>query len=338
MISHRLERMRGLLSPRGSLLVHVDPRVSSHLRLVLDEIFGPRAFVNEIVWCYGGGGAPRRHYPRKHDNILWYARGKEWIFNRQFRPYTPGTAQRGLTRVKGPRYKLRPEGAGLDDWWQGKAVQKILSPTARENLKYPTQKPEGLLERILLGHSLPESLVADFFCGAGTTLAVAERLGRGWIGCDLGRRAVQVTRKRLLGLPGCRTFEVLDLAPPQAAPPPPRVRAQVEASGLLSLQACLTAVAAGDGAPPPEGGWEPLVDSWGVDWDYRGGAPRLTWIACAGRGEQRVALRTPEHCCSGPGRRRVAIKLVDVHGGEALQVHEVQVGKLGTGTLLENKP
>lgn len=211
MMSQRLQLMRQLLSDRGSLMLHADWRVSSHLRLLLDEIFGPDALVNEIAWCYGGGGAPRRRYPRKHDTIWWYARGKEWIFNRQYRPYSAGTLQRGLTQVKGPRYHLRQEGAGLDDWWHGKPVQKILSPTARENLKYPTQKPEGLLRRVVLGHSDPGSLVADFFCGAGTTLAVAEQHGRRWIGCDQSRRAIQVTRKRLLTLePAAAPLELRD--------------------------------------------------------------------------------------------------------------------------------
>jgi adenine-specific DNA-methyltransferase len=122
-----------------------------------------------------------------------------------------GTLERGLTEVKGPKYALREEGAGLDDWWADKAVQKILSPTAYENLKFPTQKPEGLLNRVVRGHSNAGDLVADFFCGSGTTLAVAEKLGRRWIGCDLGRWAIHVTRKRMLGIKDCKPFEVLNL-------------------------------------------------------------------------------------------------------------------------------
>ena len=107
--------------------------------------------------------------------------------NRQFRPYTQGTLERGLTAVKGDKYVLRKEGAGLDDWWAGREVQKILSPTAHENLKFNTQKPEGLLKRIIRGHSCPGDLVADFFCGTGTTGAVAEKLGRRWIMADASR-------------------------------------------------------------------------------------------------------------------------------------------------------
>ena len=100
---------------------------------------------------------------------------------------------------------LRKEGAGLDDWWAGKDVQKILSPTAYENLKFNTQKPEGLLKRIIRGHSCPGDLVADFFCGTGTTGAVAEKLGRRWIMADASRLAVIIAYKRLLQQ-GCRPF------------------------------------------------------------------------------------------------------------------------------------
>jgi adenine-specific DNA-methyltransferase len=83
----RLSIMRDLLRDGGSLFVHIDTRVNSHLRLILDELFGSSALVNEIAWCYGGGGAPRNYYPQKHDTLLWYAKGNDWEFNRQFRPY-----------------------------------------------------------------------------------------------------------------------------------------------------------------------------------------------------------------------------------------------------------
>lgn len=211
MMGTRLPLMRELLREGGSLFVHIDSRVNSHIRLILDDLFGAGSLVNEIAWCYGGGGAPRSYYPKKHDTLLWYAKGNGWTFNRQFRPYTEGTLQRGLTQIKGPKYELREEGAGLDDWWADKEVQKILSPTAYENLKFPTQKPEGLLKRIIAGHSNPGDLVADFFVGSGTTAAVAEKLGRRWIACDLSRFALQVSRKRLLDIPECRALEILNL-------------------------------------------------------------------------------------------------------------------------------
>ena len=225
MVFDRLALMKELLSSNGSIIVHIDGRVNSYVRLIMDELYGANSLRNQIIWCYGGGGAPKNYYPQKSDTLLWYSKSDNWTFNKQFRPYTEGTLERGLTEVKGPKYELNEEGAGLDDWWQGKEVQKILSPTAYENIKYPTQKPEGLLKRIIFGHSNEYDLVADFFCGSGTTCAVAEKLNRRWIGVDLGRYAIHTTRKRLLEIANskdlndnskkygkpARPFEILNL-------------------------------------------------------------------------------------------------------------------------------
>lgn len=138
MIYERLVLIHALLAPEGSLLVHCDDRVNAHVRFALEDIFGDKAMRNEIKWCYGGGGAPSNYYTKKSDTIFWYSKSDNWTFNQQYRPYTEGTKERGLTAVKGPKYELREEGAQLDDWWADKPVQKILSPTAYENLKYPT--------------------------------------------------------------------------------------------------------------------------------------------------------------------------------------------------------
>jgi adenine-specific DNA-methyltransferase len=127
----------------------------------------------------------------------------------QRRPYTEGTRQRGLTAVKGPGYQLHEAGAALDDWWPD--CPKILSPTAYENLKFPTQKPESLLSRIINGHTNAGDLVLDCFVGSGTTAAVAEKLGRRWIVADLGRFAIHTTRKRLLSIADVKPFVVQNL-------------------------------------------------------------------------------------------------------------------------------
>lgn len=213
MFYERLPLLRDLLTETGSLVVHVNWRVGHLVQLLLDEVFGPGersargapGFRCEIVWGYGGGSAVKNVYRRKHDNLFWYTRSSRWTFHPQYRPYTAGTRSRGLTAVKGDRYELRDEGAALDTWWTDSEVQKILSPTAYENLKFPTQKPESLLERIIRGHSNPNGLVADFFCGSGTTGAVAERLGRRWIMADASRHAIHTARKRLAQLQSART-------------------------------------------------------------------------------------------------------------------------------------
>ena len=197
MIIPRLFLMKDLLADDGSILVHCDWRVSSYMRLILDEIFGKENFRNEIIWGYGGGGAPKNFYPKKHDNIFWYSKSNSWKFIKQYRPYSEKTLQRGLTKVKGDKYKLNDEGAGLMDYWTDDKVQKILSPTAYENLKYPTQKPESLLKRIIKGHTDEGDIVADFFCGSGTTIAVAEKLGRKWVGSDNSELSNKIVNKRM---------------------------------------------------------------------------------------------------------------------------------------------
>lgn len=162
----------------------------------MDEVFGARRFINEIVWCYGGGSGARRHFHRKHDVILWYSRGEDYIFNPQHRPYSPGTLQRGLTKVKGDRYKLDSRGALLQDWWVD--IPKILSPTAENNWKFPTQKPVELLERIIKTSTLENSLVGDFYAGSGTTAEACENLGRRWVISDNQVYSIQTSLHRLV--------------------------------------------------------------------------------------------------------------------------------------------
>jgi hypothetical protein len=216
MIYSRLSVVPDLLGPKGSIFVHLDPTVVHYVKVMLDELFGnsngdstKAGFRNEIVWCYSGGGIPQREFPIKHDVILWYTKNNEWRFNVQYRPYSEGTLQRGRTAVKGPEAQLRQEGTPVNDWWPD--IKKITSPTDPEKLYYPTQKSEQLIERIIKVASDEGDLVADVFAGSGTTCAVAEKLNRRWIGCDLGRFAIHTTRKRLLDIPDCKPFEVLNL-------------------------------------------------------------------------------------------------------------------------------
>jgi len=196
MLYPRLQLMREVLKQEGSILVHVDWHASHYVRVLLDEIFGPENFINEIAWCFGGGSSSRRYFHRKHDLIFWYARSPKYTYNPQYRPYTQGTVQRGLTAVKGDRYKLNEEGALMQDWWVD--ISKILSPTARENLKYPTQKPKELLRRLIVAASPPGGRVADFFAGSGTIAEVCNEMGRSWILGDNSRLALQTSLYRLI--------------------------------------------------------------------------------------------------------------------------------------------
>ena len=200
MMFERLLLMRKLLAQDGSLYLHCDHRAAPHLRLLLDEIFGPDRFLGDIVWHYTGGGRSKRWFSRKHDRILHYAVSDAWHFDPDAVrvPYKPtsGYARGGITSAAGKHYSPHPLGTPSDDVWD----IPMVNPLARERCGYPTQKPLALLERIILASSRPGDLVADFFCGSGTTALCAERLGRSWIAVDSGLPAIHATRKRLSGL------------------------------------------------------------------------------------------------------------------------------------------
>jgi len=211
MMHERLLILRDLLAPDGSLFLHCDHRTAPHLRLLLDEVFGPERFLGDIVWHYTGGGRAKRWFSRKHDRILHYARSASWVFNQDAVrvPYKPssGYAKGGITSRAGKRYMPDPRGTPVDDVWD----IPIINPLSGERCGYPTQKPESLLERIILAASNPGDLVADFFCGSGTTVAVAERLGRRWLACDNAALAVQATAKRLAAQPCAAPFVLASL-------------------------------------------------------------------------------------------------------------------------------
>jgi site-specific DNA-methyltransferase (adenine-specific) len=197
MMTARLIELHRVLKRTGSLYLHCDPTASHYLKLVLDQIFGPVNFRNEIAWCYRAGGVPRKGYPSKHDTIFFYTKGKNFTFNHEYVPYTAGTLKRGLTQVKGKYFKkgLRAEGTPIQDWWSD--LQKILSPTAKEILGYPTQKPLALLERIIKISSNEGDIVLDPFCGCGTAVVAAQKLNRKWIGIDITHLAINLMRNRL---------------------------------------------------------------------------------------------------------------------------------------------
>ncbi len=205
----RLPLLKELLTPTGTMFVHCDPRMDWAVRCLLDEVFGRQRLINQIVWHYTGGGRSRRYFSRKHDLIFWVANGDHWTFNidavRQPYRASSGYARAGIKARSGKHYLPHPAGTPADDVWD----IPMLNPMAKERLGYPTQKPERLLERIILAASNPGDLVADLFCGSGTTLAVAERLGRRWLGCDQSPAAIAITGRRILNMADHRPFEVL---------------------------------------------------------------------------------------------------------------------------------
>lgn len=214
MMYERLVLLRELLSDDGSLYLHCDWRVNSFLRLVLDQVFGEDNFRNEIIWSYRKLARAASQFPKSHDALLFYTKTPSNTFNAQYVELSASTLKRWGDRKRGgkdpaSRFATEEEsrGAVMPDVWD----VPLAIGASRQKTGYPTQKPEGLLERVIQASSNPGDLVADFFVGSGTTAAVAEKLGRRWIGCDLGRFAIHTTRKRLLDIPDCQPFDILNL-------------------------------------------------------------------------------------------------------------------------------
>jgi len=251
MIYERLILMRDLLAEDGSIYVHCDWRVNAYLRNVLDEIFGKKFLVNEIIWHYKTfQGQAHRYFAKKHDTIYRYSKSDSYTYQEDFDTEFEDTIDskrwasyinenKQITGANMPvqdsrflRYLNKwkeqngrePEkddvvfeikGQPVDSVWD----MKGLDPKAIEKVGYPTQKPEDFLNRIISTSSNENDIVADFFCGSGTTLAVAEKLNRKWIGSDLGKFAIHTARKRMIGVQrelkkagkDFRAFEILNL-------------------------------------------------------------------------------------------------------------------------------
>lgn len=200
-LKERIKEMYRLLKPTGSLFLHCDWHASHYIKVdILDKLFGMNKFRNEIIWCYTGPGSPNmRQFNRKHDSIFWYSKGNEWVFNRNdiIIPYKDGSPHHGGFIEKTGK-RLNPheyqKGKVPETWWVDIA---LAIRSSKERIGYPTQKPEKLLERIIQCASNEGDTVLDPFVGSGTTIAVAERLNRHWIGIDQSAMAVKITKLRL---------------------------------------------------------------------------------------------------------------------------------------------
>ena len=204
MMAVRLVELHRVLKPTGSLYLHCDSTADHYLRLLLDSIFGQANFQNEIIWSYRRWPSPSNHFQRMHDIIHFYSKSsdKKRIFNIEYEPSSESYQKRfkGKTQMLDPETKTRKitleeesKGLPLRDVWQ----VPIIAGFSKERLGYPTQKPEALLERIIQASSNEGDIVLDPFCGCGTSITVAERLKRRWLGIDITHLAITLIKKRL---------------------------------------------------------------------------------------------------------------------------------------------
>ena len=188
-----LVESRRLLKPSGSLYLHLDYREAHYAKVLLDQIFGRECFVNEIIWAYDYGGRTKKRWPPKHDTILFYAKDPaRYLFDTDEVERIPYMAPRLAGAEKAARGKLP-----TDTWWH-----TIVSPTGKERTGYPTQKPLGVLKRIVSASSPPGGLVVDLVAGSGTAGAAALELGRRFVLADCSEEAVAVMRERFAGEAG----------------------------------------------------------------------------------------------------------------------------------------
>ncbi|WP_419824352.1 DNA methyltransferase [Anoxybacterium hadale] len=196
MLTERFFLMKELLAEDGCLWVHLDWHSVHYVKVILDEIFGEKNFINEVIWNYKSGGVSKNYFARKHDTLLFYAKSSNYYFkaqqeksyNRDLKPYR----FKGVAEFKDEVgwYTM----VNMKDVWQINMVGR----TSAERTGYATQKPEQLIERILESCTREGDLCADFFCGSGTLPATADRMGRRWIACDLGALAAVNTQKRMV--------------------------------------------------------------------------------------------------------------------------------------------
>lgn len=199
----RLILLRELLSDNGCIYLHCDWHKSHHLRMIMDEVFGPDKFVNEVIWHYSGAGTPKGCWAKRHDNIFVYSKTDKYTFNADEvrTEYAAATVERFSHAINNVRNGINFGSQSLNPL--GKYPEDVLdisieAPSASIRTGYPTQKPEALLEKIIKASSNPGDLVFDCFMGSGTTVSVAKKLGRRFIGADINMGSIQTTKKRLL--------------------------------------------------------------------------------------------------------------------------------------------
>ena len=288
----RLRLMYSLLARGGTLYLHLDWHADAYARLLLEEIFGAENFLNEIIWAYHGPSPIRSAFNRKHDTILVYTKGPDYTFNADAVriPYDPSTVKTFAASTKAGFGKIPDlkRGKVPEDWWYFPVVARLHN----ERTGYPTQKPEVLLERIILASSNPGDLVADFFCGSGTTPLVSARHGRRFLASDATFRAIHTTRERLLRAKCPSPFSIWTENKPKD---------ETKLSCLFHLSACEVKLS-GDTLPSY---WE--VDP---DWDGTTFHSAAQAVLPLRSGEIARALPVPE---SKPGRR-VCVRAVTSEG------------------------
>jgi site-specific DNA-methyltransferase (adenine-specific) len=221
-LKERVVEMHRVLKSTGSIFLHCDWHADAYIRVeILDKVFGHNKLINQIAWCYTSATNTKHRLPQKHDTIFWYAKGDKYTINTDairipYNAKTESNYKEGLKgsgtfydgKIKSDDGILNENGKVPEDWWSDIAIAARYPKGSPNNIGYPTQKPMALLERIIKCASNEGDLVLDPFMGGGTTIAVADKFNRKWIGIDQSVQAVKVTGLRLQQQTDSRELEI----------------------------------------------------------------------------------------------------------------------------------
>ncbi|MEA4922209.1 MAG: site-specific DNA-methyltransferase [Eubacteriaceae bacterium] len=323
MLCSRIFMMKELLADDGLFWIHLDWHVVHYVKVIMDEIFGEKNFINEIIWQYKSGGSSKKHFARKHDTILLYSKnskyklniGKEKSYNREYKPY----------RFKGVEEFCDDLGwytmVNQKDIWQIDMVGR----TSRERTGYATQKPVALLKRIIKSSTDEGDICADFFCGAGGLAAAADDMDRKWICCDLGSLAVGVSQKRFCGSDVQYSLMTEGYETERGADFKATVRKLDDGLTAVSIDSYRIDT---EKLPVSDSEKEKLfvtdqlqlIDYWSIDTAYNGAA-HCAQIAFA-KGDERIETSTVTDL---PVMKEVSIRIVDVFGNSIQKVIETGI-------------
>ena len=312
----RLKLAHELLSEKGCLFLHCDYRTTAMYRTLLDELFGRENYVNEIIWFYKTGGIPEKlGFGKKHDTIHYYVK------NRSRATWNPQKEKSYLKHKYGfSNIEIQEDQQGLYTLVNCRDVIDIpaLRGNQPERVAFPTQKPEALLERLILATTNEGDLVADFFCGSGTTGIVAQKLGRRWILADKSEYSVQVAKKRMLELVQQKPdeslpFGVYSLEPTSSVAD---IKCEIVRNGDGTFDAEISEVIMPISSDLAAKGltWRNLISSWAVDFDYQENAAFCGRWHCFENSKSDVLKSSARFSYPSTGAYTVAVQVVDIFG------------------------
>lgn len=374
----RLVKMKRLLAHNGSIYVHLDWHISHYVKLILDEIFGIENFRNEIIWAYPAASVKTRHFfIRSYDTILFYSKSNDYVFNND-----PNIYMEYSNRVKNA---LKKDEQGTFYYRGGSHNGKKLSrkvyvvqegifprdvwndiPYIRANTSeyqgFSTQKPERLLKRIILASTNEKDIVADFFCGSGTTLAVAEKLGRRWVGSDINKYAIHISRKRILNISSSNdilnwkkkynktshSFKILSLEkeiePQLISKEFLRKNAQIETVHTIQESPELNIeIYQNDNSVIIElihynnpylnlvskkirdkiTSFSDWIDYWAIDYNFNNHIFNNMWVSFRTPKKRELTLTSKPFLYDKPGKYNLSIKLIDIFGIETQKSYKI---------------